>query len=151
MAAPIPLRSDFDAAALRHLARRSRDASQARRLVALAVIYEGAARGDAARLQEVAAAVAPGARAVLVLDQAGWHMTAKLAVPPNITIMPLPKAPELNPVENLWQFIRENWLSNRIFRSYDDILDHACAAWTRIVDQSWRIRTIGRRKWAHGS
>jgi transposase len=53
MAAPIPLRSDFDAAALRQLARRSRDASQARRLVALAVIYEGAARGDAARLAGV--------------------------------------------------------------------------------------------------
>lgn len=103
-------------------------------------------------LQEVAAAVEPGAHAVLLLDQAGWHMSAKLAVPPNITIMPLPpKAPELNPVENLWQFIRDNWLSNRIFRSYDDILDHACAAWRRIVDQPWRIMTIGLREWAHGS
>ena len=34
----------------------------------------------------------------------------------------LPKAPELNPVENVWQFLRENWLSNRDFRSYEDIL-----------------------------
>ncbi|NCO22767.1 MAG: hypothetical protein GW905_12390 [Rhodobacterales bacterium] len=48
------------------------------------------------------------------------------------------------------QFIRDNWLSNRIFRSYDDILDHACAAWRRIVDQPWRIMTIGLREWAHG-
>jgi len=101
-------------------------------------------------LQEIAAAVAPGAHAVLLLDQAGWHMSAKLAVPHNITIMPLPaKAPELNPVENLWQFIRDNWLSNRTFQSYDDILDHACAAWNRIVDQPWRIMTIGMRDWAH--
>jgi len=117
-------------------------------------------------LQEVAAAVAPfvggtihrivpsssSPHAVLLLDQAGWHVSAKLAVPPNITLMPLPpKAPELNPVENLWQFIRDNWLSNRIFRSYDGILDHACAAWRRIVDQPWRIMTIGLREWAHGS
>ena len=78
-------------------------------------------------------------------------MSAKLAVPPNITIMPLPpKAPELNPVENLWQFIRDNWLSNRIFQSYDDILDHASAAWNRIVAQPWRIMTIGMRDWALG-
>jgi len=63
MAAPIPLRSDFDAAALRQLARRSRDASQARRLVALAVIYDGAARGDAARLAD-----ANGLCAEILLD-----------------------------------------------------------------------------------
>ena len=49
-------------------------------------------------------------------------------VPDNITLMPLPpKCPELNPVENIWQFMRDNWLSNRIFKSYDDILDHCCA------------------------
>jgi transposase len=69
-------------------------------------------------LKEIAATVAPGAHAVLLLDQAGWHTSAKLLVPPNITLMLLPpKAPELNPVENLWQFIRDNWLSNRIFQS----------------------------------
>jgi len=58
MAAPIPLRCDFDAAALRQLARRSRDASQARRLLALAVISDGAARGDAARLAGVTLRIA---------------------------------------------------------------------------------------------
>ena len=101
--------------------------------------------------QKIAAAVTSGAPAVLLLDQAGWHTSTTLLVPPDITIMPLlPKAPELNPVGNLWQFIRDNWLSNRIFQSYDDILDHACAAWNRIGDQPWRIMTIGMRDWAHG-
>jgi transposase len=101
-------------------------------------------------LQEIVAAVAPGAHAVLLLDHAGWHVSAKLRVPPNITLMPLPpKAPELNPVATLWQFLRDNWLSNRICQSYDDILDHACAAWQRIVDQPWHIMTIGMRDWAH--
>ncbi len=47
------------------------------------------------------------------------------------------------------QFMRDNWLSNRIFRSYADILDHCCFAWNRLVDQPWRIMSIGLRNWAH--
>ena len=79
-------------------------------------------------LAEISQAVAPGAHAVLLLDQAGWHVSRKLKVPSNITLLPLPaKAPELNPVENIWQFMRENWISNRVFTSYTDILDHCCA------------------------
>jgi transposase len=81
--------------------------------------------------------LAPGAHAVLVLDQAGWHLSDKLIVPPTVTLVPLPpKCPELNPVENIWQFIRGNWLSNGGFRSYDDILEHCCFAWNKLVDQS---------------
>ena len=61
------------------------------------------------RLAEIAKRVAAGAHAVLMLDQAGWRMTAKLEVPENITILPLPaKCPELNPTENVWQFLRDN-------------------------------------------
>jgi transposase len=102
-------------------------------------------------LAEISQAVAPGAHAVVLLDQAGWHQSRRLLVPANITLMPLPaKAPELNPVENVWQFLRENWLSNRVFRSYEDILDHCCAAWNKLIDQPWRIMSIGLRNWAHG-
>jgi transposase len=94
----------------------------------------------------------PGAYAVLLLDQAGWHPSIKLAVPSNITLLPLPeKSPELNPVENIWQFMRDNWLSNHIFTSYQDILDHCCFAWNSLVDQPWRITSIGLRDWAHRS
>jgi transposase len=101
-------------------------------------------------LIEISKAVAPNAHAVLLLDQAGWHTTKNLAVPANITLLPLPpRCPELNPQENVWQFIRENWLSNRIFSSYDDILDHCCDAWNKLVDQPWRIMSIGLRDWAH--
>ena len=72
-------------------------------------------------LEEIAFHVAPGAHAVVLLDQAGWHGSAELVVPHNITLMPLPpRCPELNPVENVWQFMRDNWLSNRIFKSYDE-------------------------------
>ena len=68
----------------------------------------------AAHLIEISAAVDPGAHAVLIVDQAGWHLTPKLAIPDNITVLALPpRSPELNPVENVWQFMRDNWLSNR--------------------------------------
>src|SRR5262249_15785433 len=101
-------------------------------------------------LAEIAAAVAPAAHAVLLVDQAGWHMSTRLVVPANITIIALPpKCPELNPVENVWQFMRDNWLSNRIFKSYDDLVDHCCEAWNKLVDQPWHIMSIGFRQWPH--
>ena len=103
-------------------------------------------------LAEISLAVAPGALAVVLMDQAGWHMTGKLGVPANISIVALPaKCPELNPVENIWQFLRDNWHSNRVFTSHDDIIDPCCETWNKLIDQSWRIMTIGRRQWARGS
>ena len=108
-------------------------------------------QGMALHLAEVSATVAPGAHAVVLLDQAGWHGSVALAVPANITLMPLPaKCPELNPQENVWQFMRDNWLSNRVFTSYDNILDHCCYAWNRLANQPWRIMSLGLRDWAHG-
>ena len=101
-------------------------------------------------LKEISLAVAAGAHAVLIVDQAGWHLANHLKVPDNITPMPLPsKSPELNPVENIWQFMRDNWLSNRVFTSYNDILDHCCFAWNQLIDQPWKIMSIGMREWAH--
>ena len=102
-------------------------------------------------LAEIATEVALGALAVLLVDQAGWHMSHRLVVPPNIALLLLPpKCPELNPTENIWQFMRDNWLSNRVFKSYDDIVDHCCEAWNKLTDQPWRIMSIGMRDWAMG-
>ena len=102
-------------------------------------------------LAEIATAVAPGAHAALLVDQAGWHLSDKLVVPANITLVPLPpKCPELNAAENIWQFLRDNWLSNRIFHSVEDTVGHCCEAWNKLIDQPWRIMSIGLRDWAHG-
>jgi transposase len=101
-------------------------------------------------LDEISRHVAKGAHAVLILDRAGWHTTGKLRMPANITAILLPsRAPELNPVENIWQFLRANWLSNRVFETYDAIIDAACDAWRRLVDQPETITSIGMRKWAN--
>ena len=102
-------------------------------------------------LDEISLAVAPGAHAVLLVDQAGWHLSTELKVPKNITLVPLPpKCPELNPVENIWQYMRDNWLSNRVFASYQEIVDHCCDAWNKLTDRPWTIMSIGLREWAHG-
>jgi len=104
----------------------------------------------ALHLAEISQAVAPGAHAVLLLDRAGWHTTSKLDMPDNITPIFLPsRAPELNPVENVWQYLRQNWLSNTVFENYDAIIDAACAAWRNLIAKPETITSIGMRDWAH--
>lgn len=108
------------------------------------------ARAMQAHLDEISHNVASNAHAVVLMDRAGWHTTAKLTVPNNITIVLLPsRAPELNPMENVWQYMRQNWLSNRVFETYADILDAGCTAWNKLIAQPETIRSIGSRKWAH--
>ena len=106
--------------------------------------------GLSLHLAEIARMVEPGRHAVLLLDQAGWHLSADLEVPANITVLPLPaKCPELNVMENVWQFMRDNWLSNRVFTGHDDIVGLSCFYWNRRIEMPWRIMSIGMRDWAH--
>ena len=101
-------------------------------------------------LNEISRKVARGAHAVLLLDRAGWHTTARLVVPKNLTLIFLPsRAPELNPAENVWQYLRQNWLSNRVFDTYEQIIEAACEAWNRLLAQPDTITSIGLRDWAH--
>ena len=101
-------------------------------------------------LDEISRRVAEGAHAVLLLDRAGWHTARNLNVPKNITPIFLPsRAPELNPVENVWQYLRSNWLSNRVFDTYHAIVDAACEAWQKLVAKPKTITSIGMREWSH--
>jgi len=101
-------------------------------------------------LDEIARTVAKGAHAALLVDRAGWHTTTALRVPKNITMILLPsRAPELNPVENIWQYLRQNWLSPRVFDTYEEIIDAACDAWRKLIAQPGSITSIGMREWAH--
>lgn len=103
-----------------------------------------------AHLDEISLTVAPDAHAALLMDRAGWHTTGKLKVPKNITIILLPsRAPELNPMENVWQYMRQNWLSNRVYETYTDILDAGCTAWSQLIAQPETVTSIGSRQWAN--
>ncbi len=79
--------------------------------------------------------------ALISLDQAGWHGAKALRVPANITLLPLPPySPELNPVERLWLYLRERYLSHRLLADYDAIVDACCQAWNQLTSE--RIRSL---------
>ena len=101
-------------------------------------------------LAEISRRIQNGAHAVLVLDGAGWHQAGpKLRVPGNLTLLHLPPyTPELNPVENVWAYLRGNKLSNSVFDTYDTIVDTCCNAWNWLMAQPSRVATIAARPWA---
>jgi hypothetical protein len=100
-------------------------------------------------LAEISRCVSAGAIAVLVLDGAGWHNSPRLKVPDNIVLLPLPPySPELNPVENVWAFLRANFLSHRVWETYEAILEACRDAWNELMRMPERIATLTTRDWA---
>ena len=100
-------------------------------------------------LAEISANVSPGAVALLILDGAGWHSSPRLVVPDNIVLLPLPPyAPELNPTENIWEYLRANALSNRVWNTYEAIVAACCDAWNGLIAKPHVITSIGTRQWA---
>ena len=101
-------------------------------------------------LKEISTQVSENAHAVLLLDQAGWHQTGgRLEVPGNITLVLLPPySPELNPMENVWEYLRANKLCRVVWDSYEAILNACKEAWNFLVADRDRIRSIGTRQWA---
>jgi transposase len=99
-------------------------------------------------LVEIAKTVAQGAHALLLIDGAGWHVAKALKVPDNISLLKLPPyAPELNPMENVWQYLRANKLAITVFNSYEDILDKCADAWNFFATEPERITSITQREW----
>jgi hypothetical protein len=101
-------------------------------------------------LLEISSQVTPGAHAVVLCDGAGWHQKGgDLRLPVNITMLPLPPyAPELNSMENVWDYLRSNKLSSLVWDGYDAIVAACKAAWDFLIDDPDRIRSIGSRSWA---
>jgi transposase len=94
-------------------------------------------------LEHFAQQLEPGAHAVLILDQAGWHVSHRLAVPDNVTLLPLPAySPELNPVERVWLYVRERFLSHRVLDGYAAVLDAACKAWNALRAEPGRLASL---------
>ncbi len=99
-------------------------------------------------LDHVAASRPPEAHVVMVLDGAGWHLAKVLAVPENITLVVLPPySPELNPVERVWLYLRERFLSLRLLYTTDAIIDACCDAWNRLVAEQDRLRSLCAYPW----
>jgi len=93
--------------------------------------------------------VSPSAIALLVFDGAGWHTSSRLKVPDNIALLPLPPyAPELNPVENVWEYLRANHFSHQVWNGYTAIVDACCDGWNALMRLPDVLTSITRRDWA---
>lgn len=100
-------------------------------------------------LIEIANTIPDNRHAVLIMDCASWHRGIKLKIPNKISILHLPPySPELNPQENIWRYLKDTFLSNRVFNDIDDITDACCDAWNAIANNHTLITSIGYRSWA---
>lgn len=100
-------------------------------------------------LEEISRNIPKGRYGVVVLDGAAWHKAKKIQVFNNLSVLVLPAAsPELNPVEQIWQQLRDNWLANRCYDGYEAILDACCHAWNWFVDLPGKINQLCSRSWA---
>jgi len=88
--------------------------------------------------------------AVVLIDNAGWHVTDKIEVPKNLTLVNLPPySPELNAIERVWQYLRDRYLSGCLFRDEAAIVEACCKAWNHLVQETGRIRSLADRSWIH--
>jgi transposase len=117
-----------------------------------AAVIMPAANGEAMsiHLAEISTQVAPGAHAVVLCDGAGWHQTGgDLKLPRNLSLLQIPPyTPELNPMENVWDYLRGNKLSHTLWDTYDDIVQACDKAWRFLIDDHNKIRSIAHRNWA---
>lgn len=84
----------------------------------------------------------------LLMDNAGWHVAKELAVPKNITLVPLPSyAPELNTMEQVWLWIKQHYLSNCCYKNYEDLVNKVCNAWNQFTQQPGLVQSLCFRDW----
>ena len=89
-----------------------------------------------------------GRHAVIIVDGAAWHQPYLADKFSNLTIIKLPPySPELNPIEQVWSWLRQHHLANRCFKGYDDILDACSDAWNSFVSDAKRVTKMCSRDW----
>jgi transposase len=94
-------------------------------------------------LHRFSQSLSPDVHAVMILDQAGWHVSKELVTPSNVTLIYLPpRSPELNPIENLWHWITSHYWSNRVHADYESMLGAADAAMATTIADRERIKSI---------
>jgi len=92
--------------------------------------------------------VPEGRHAVIVVDGAAWHQCHLTDKFENLSIIKLPPySPELNPIEQVWQWLRQNELANRCFKGYDDIVDECSRAWNSFISDASRVMKLCSRDW----
>ena len=100
-------------------------------------------------LEDISEQVLPGNHAVVVLDGAGWHKSKDLEIPTNTSLLFLPPySPELNPMEDVFEFLKSNHLANRVFETVEEVKMAVRMAWREFFGDPERIQSITYREWA---
>ena len=98
-------------------------------------------------IDEISRSIPDGRHALVIMDGAGWHQVSHNR--DNVSILKIPPySPELNPCEQVWQYIKDRWLKNRTYKDYDDILTVATEAWQSFVAEDERVQSLCSRAWA---
>lgn len=101
-------------------------------------------------LKQLSSSITEGKQVALVMDNAGWHISKNLDIPSNITVVPLPPyAPELNAMEQVWQWMKSHYLANGCYGDYDHIVDRTCDAWNAFANNNELVKSLCSRKWLH--
>lgn len=100
-------------------------------------------------LKQISQATPEGRHAVVVIDGAGWHTMDTSEPFDNLTLIKLPPySPELNPIEQVWQWLRQRCLSNRVFDGFEDIVEQVSNAWNTFISDVERVKLMCTRDWA---
>ena len=98
-------------------------------------------------IDEISRSIPKGRHALVIMDGAGWHQECHRR--DNVSILKIPPySPELNPCEQVWQYLKDKWLKNRCYKHYDDILTVACEAWKSFTAEDGRRQSLCSRAWA---
>ena len=99
-------------------------------------------------LENISKRTPAGRHALVIMDGAGWHTDHLIDALDNISLMKLPPySPELNPIEQVWQWLRQHSLANRCFDGYDDIVEQCSNAWNSFIEDSERVKKLCKRDW----
>lgn len=94
-------------------------------------------------LEQFSRTLAADEHAAMIWDGAGFHVSGQLQVPANITLLQLPPySPELNPIENLWHYLKSHFWSNRAYADYDALEQAALHAWQQAVLDADLMKTV---------
>lgn len=100
-------------------------------------------------LEHLSAKIPKGRHGVVILDKAAWHTTKRLKKFSNLSLLSLPPtSPELNPTEQVWQALRDEFLANRFYKDYEDIVQACCDSWNMFTDTPKRVKSLCSRSWA---
>ena len=99
-------------------------------------------------LEQISTVTEKGGHALVIMDRARWHTEDITNQFDNLSIIKLPPySPKLNPIEQVWKWLRQHYLANQSFIDYNDIVTQVCEAWNGFLECTNRVTTMYSRSW----